>query len=68
MTRLEIICAVLGMAGAVVNVLKSPWCFVIWLASNAGLVVYCTVERRRWLTLMYTCYVGLSVWGIVAWW
>lgn len=56
-----------ALAGGVLNVLKSRWCFVLWMASNAGSACY-LASRGLWTqAAVQAAFVGLCVWGWVAW-
>lgn len=61
--------AVTGLAivGTVLNVLKCPWCFVVWILTNA---LWGATNWRRGQypqAVLFAVYLGLSVWGLAAW-
>lgn len=59
--------ALLGLIGAVLVAQKSMasrrWGFVLWILSNACLVVFAVAVGAWALVGMYACYAATSAWG-----
>lgn len=56
-----------ALAGAILNVRRSRWCWPLWTVSNAASAVY-LASRGLWTQgLLQALFVGLCVWGWRAW-
>lgn len=59
--------AALALAGAVLNILRSPAGFAFWTISNGYLVAHNLRAGERAQASLFTAYLGLSIWGLWSW-
>lgn len=57
----------LGIVGALLNVAKNPWCFVLWSIANVGLVVRHAEAGRTPDAVLFGVYLVISLWGMFTW-
>lgn len=56
-----------SVAGVVLNARRARSCFVVWMFTNAGWVVY-NVRLRAWeLVALFAVYLALAVYGWFKW-
>ena len=58
---------VLSLSGVVLNIKRQRVCFYLWGVSNAS---WCLIDAYHGIwaqSALQAVYLGLSVWGIVAW-
>lgn len=58
---------VIALIGTVLNVRRQRLGFVFWVVSNAGLMVVNAGIGQLAQAVMFGVYLGLAVWGLVAW-
>lgn len=58
---------VASIIGTIANIYKMPWCFAVWLCTNAIWMVYNTEKKLYAQAGLFAVYVGLAVWGIYEW-
>ena len=64
---LELISAILGISGGILNVLKNKWGFALWVIGNTLWVIYGIVTKQYFLMLQYIVFVAIAIWGFKAW-
>lgn len=57
----------LGISGTYLNLLKEPFCFVLWLASNSIFMAAAWKDRNSWMYLVFLTYFAMSFWGLITW-
>ena len=58
---------ILGITGTWLNVLKEPFCFLLWLASNSIFVGAAWKEHNPWMVVVFITYLSMSLWGLLTW-
>jgi len=64
---LELISAVLGISGGILNVLKSKWGFAFWIVGNSLWVYYGLTTKQYFLMIQYVVFLTIALWGFKAW-
>lgn len=67
MTALSWVLVAIALAGTVFNVLRDRRGFALWSVSNFGLAGWNAVIGQWAQATLFAVYLGLSVWGWVAW-
>lgn len=67
MTALGWLLASLGIVGAVLNLLKLRVCFVVWIASNVGLIYLNASQGRMDQAALFGAFTVTSVLGWFNW-
>ena len=57
----------LGIAGAILNVMKHYSCFIIWEITNVLLIVYNLSIGEHCQALLFTVYAVITGWGLWKW-
>jgi hypothetical protein len=59
--------SITASVGGLFNVLKHPFCFWIWTASNTGWLAL-KLRQRSWSEVLFCASnLATSVWGLVTW-
>jgi hypothetical protein len=58
---------VIALIGAVLNIVKLRWCFVLWLVSNGFWLVHNIAAGDFPQAACYAIFFVISIWGFVAW-
>jgi len=64
---LELISAILGISGGILNVLKNKWGFALWIVGNTLWVIYGITTKQYFLMLQYIVFVTIAIWGFKKW-
>ena len=56
-----------AIVGVVLNIKKRKECFYVWLCTNTIWMVYDYTIGAVAQSALFAVYVGLAVWGIIAW-
>ncbi len=64
---LEAISALLGISGAILNVLKNKWGFVFWVIGNILWVVYGFMTKQYFFMIQYIVFASVAIWGFKRW-
>jgi nicotinamide riboside transporter PnuC len=67
MDFLAIILAILSITGAILNVLKVKWGFILWIVSNIGWVVVDWYTKFYEQIPVWIVYTIISGWGFWSW-
>jgi hypothetical protein len=67
MTTLSWLIAVIALIGVVLNIQKRRIGFWFWIVSNAGNVVYSAYKETWSLSILFTIYFILAIWGLIKW-
>jgi hypothetical protein len=66
-TTFSWIFAGIALIGVVLNILKKRSCFYLWIISNAGNALY-ALHKEAWsLSILFTVYFILAIWGALRW-
>ena len=57
----------LGIVGAIFNVVKDPFCFILWLVSNFIFIAAAVKDHNRWMVLIFLTYFVTSGIGLFSW-
>lgn len=61
------VAALLALVGAVLNVYKTQWCFILWSVANT-LFIALNVHHGLWSqAVLFTGYLIISIVGLVKW-
>lgn len=64
---IEWLFAALSIGGAILNVLKNRWGFVLWIAANIGWVVV-DIQMELWAQIpIWVVFSVISAWGFFKW-
>jgi len=64
---IEWMATALSLAGYALNVKKSRWGFVVWIAANT-IWIWVGIQKDLWgLVLTMSVYTAMSVWGFISW-
>lgn len=55
------------LAGTVLNVKRSRWCFVLWIAGNIAWMIYDVRSGLYSRAVLDLVQLGFAVWGLVEW-
>jgi nicotinamide riboside transporter PnuC len=64
---LELISAILGISGAILNVLKNKWGFALWIVGNSLWIIYGIITKQYFFMIQYIVFVSISIWGFKKW-
>jgi len=64
---LELISALLGISGAILNVLKNKWGFTLWIVGNSLWIIYGIITKQYFFMIQYIVFVSISIWGFRKW-
>lgn len=67
---LTVLCGVataLGIAGAILNVLKHYSCFIVWEIANVFLVAYNLMIGENCQAMLFMVYAIITGWGLWKW-
>lgn len=70
LTLMELLSAVLGLAGALLLATKcrwAGWAFVLWLGSNAGWIAFGVAGGHWWLVAQNAGFFVTSALGVLNW-
>ena len=57
-----------AVVGVVANIYKKPWCFAIWMCTNASWATYdFSIEAHAQEGSLFVVYFGLAAWGFIKW-
>jgi len=65
--ELEIISAVIGIIGGIMNVLKNKWGFVLWVIGDALWIIYGLITQQYFFMMQYIVFALIAVWGFKSW-
>ena len=55
------------LAGTVLNVKRSRWCFVLWIAGNIAWMIYDVRSGLYSRAVLDLVQLGFAVWGLIEW-
>lgn len=64
---IEWILATLSIAGAILNIVKNRWGFIIWIVANIGWIVVDVIVGLWEQIPIWVVYTILSVYGFIIW-
>jgi nicotinamide riboside transporter PnuC len=64
---LELISALLGISGAILNVLKNKWGFALWIIGNCLWLIYGIITKQYFFMIQYIVFASISIWGFKKW-
>ena len=64
---LAMLCALLGVLGAVLVLKKRRAGYMLWIIANTGFIIDHLAGQRSAQTLMFAVYFVISIWGWHAW-
>jgi nicotinamide riboside transporter PnuC len=56
-----------GIVGAILNILKNKWCFVIWGICNIGWVIFYINLKAYPQVILFGFYFLTTLWGLYQW-
>jgi nicotinamide riboside transporter PnuC len=56
-----------ALAGTVLNVRRSRWCWPVWIGSNAASAAYLAASGLWSQGALQATFLALSVWGWISW-
>jgi len=65
--ELEIISAVIGIIGGILNVYKNKWGFAIWVVGNILWMYYGIITKQYFFMAQYIVFASISIWGFKKW-
>ena len=64
---LELISAVIGITGAILNVKKNKFGFILWIIGNTLWTIYGFTTKQYFFMIQYIVFASISFWGFMEW-